>query len=173
MNRIEVRTVVHLPAEEVYEFLLDFRGYAQYSTYLRSVRQFGDGGPGTKYELEFAWWKLRYVARSMVTEVESPKRIEWELTRDIDAAGRWLVDPIDRGKADADDDPRTEVALVVEYAPGSADDGIVDLPPFVSLGWVIGKIGPKIRAEAERVVRRIVADLEGEPRDVALEIETD
>lgn len=172
MNRVEVRTVVNLPAAEVYDFLLDFRAYAGYSEHLRSVRRLGDGGTGTEYELEFAWWKLHYTARSEVTELEPPERIEWRLTKDLDAAGRWLVDPIETGREDAETQPKTEVAFIVEYALGSVDDGIVELPRFVSLGWVIKKIKPKIRAEAERIVRRVVADLEGEPREVDLRIET-
>jgi uncharacterized membrane protein len=170
VNRVEVSTVVYLPAEDVYEFLLEFNGYASYSEHLRSVRQFGDGGTGTAYELTFGWWKLKYTARSEVTEVDPPNRIEWRLTKDIDAGGRWLVES--KKSDESGERPETEVTFVVEYAPGSADDGIVDLPRFVSLGWVVERIKPKIRAEAERVVRRVVADLEGEPRDVTLQIET-
>jgi uncharacterized membrane protein len=170
VNRVEVSTVVYLPAEDVYEFLLEFNGYASYSEHLRSVRQFGDGGTGTTYELTFGWWKLKYTARSEVTEVDPPNRIEWRLTKDIDAGGRWLVES--KKSDESGERPETEVTFVVEYAPGSADDGIVDLPRFVSLGWVVERIKPKIRAEAERVVRRVVADLEGEPRDVTLQIET-
>ena len=64
------------------------------------------------------------------------------------------------------------MTLVVEYAPDSADEGLLDLPRFVSLGWVVDRVTPKVRAEAERVVRRIVADLEGERRPVEVEIET-
>lgn len=171
MERVEVSTVVYVPPEEVYEFLLAFRGYANYSKHIRSVRQFGDGGPGTEYELTFAWWKLRYTARSEVTEVDPPNRIEWRVTKDIDASGRWLVDPLADDERETDE-PGTEVTFVVEYAPGSPDDGIVDLPRFVSLGWVVEKIKPKIRTEAERIVRRVVADLEGEEREVELRIET-
>ena len=184
MDRVEVSTVVYLPAEDVYEFLLEFRGYADYSEYLESVRQFGDGGAGTEYALRFEWWKLHYTARSAVTEVDPPRRIEWRILKDLDASGRWLIDPIeDDGSPQGDTGgstergtdgsaPRTEVTFVAEYAPGSADDGIVDLPRFVSLGWVVERIKPKIREEAERIVRRVVADLEGETRDVELRIET-
>ena len=168
MNRVEVSTVVRLPPEEVFEFLLEFRGYASYSEYLRSVRQFGDGGVGTEYALRFEWWKLSYTARSEVTAVERPDRIEWRLTKELDAAGHWLVEPVETDG----EGPDTEVTFVAEYAPGSADEGIVDLPRFVSLGWVVERIKPKIRDEAERVVRRVVADLEGEERDVSLRIET-
>jgi len=167
VDSVEVSTVVYLPPETVYDFLLDFPRYARYSEHLRTVRQHGDGTPGTEYELEFAWWKLTYTARSRVTDTDAPRRIDWRVIKDIDAVGRWLVDPVD----DADDE-ETRVTLVVEYVPGSADDDAVELPRFVSLDWVIEKVKPKIRAEAERVVRRIVADLEGEPRDVSLEIET-
>ena len=172
MNRVEVSTVVYLPPEEIYEFLLEFNGYANYSEYLESVRQFGDGGPGTEYELDFSWWKLGYTARSQVTRVDPPDRIEWRLTKDIDARGRWLVDPIADAEAREGSEPKTEVSLVVEYAPGSTDEGAIDLPRFVSLGWVIEKIRPKIQTEAERIVRRIVADLEGQTREVELRIET-
>ncbi|MFQ3283380.1 MAG: putative membrane protein [Natronomonas sp.] len=193
MDRVEVSTVVYLPAEDVYEFLLAFRRYANYSQYLESVRQFGDGGAGTEYALRFEWWKLHYTARSAVTGVDPPRRIDWRIIKDIDASGRWLIDPIEGaegsvkqdaggsseedtgGSAEGDADrssPKTEVTFIAEYAPGSADDGIVDLPRFVSLGWVVEKIKPKIREEAERIVRRVVADLEGEERDVELRIET-
>jgi uncharacterized membrane protein len=185
VDRVEVSTVVRLPAEDVYEFLLAFRGYADYSEYLESVRQFGDGGAGTEYALRFEWWKLHYTARSAVTEVDPPRRIEWRILKDLDASGRWLIDPIGDADGSPQGDaggsteggtdgspPRTEVTFVAEYAPGSADDGIVDLPRFVSLGWVVERIKPKIREEAERIVRRVVADLEGETRDVELRIET-
>ena len=164
MDTVEVSTVVYLPPEEVYEFLLDFPRYARYSEHLTRVRQFGDGTPGTEYALEFAWWKLTYTARSRVVETEAPRRIDWRVVKDIDAVGHWRVDPVD--------DEETEVSLVVEYAPDSADDEALDLPRFVSLDWVVQKVKPKVRTEAERVVRRIVADLEGQPRDVSLEIET-
>ncbi len=203
MDRVEVTTVVHLPPEEVFEFLLSFRQYANYSKYLADVRQHGDGGAGTEYALRFEWWKLRYTARSEVTEVDPPRRIEWRLIKDLDASGRWLVEPIeadgrDENDAGADDsretdaaeiddshgpgadsaadgagdDRRTQVTFVAQYAPGSADEGIVDLPRFVSLGWVVDRVKPIIQDEAERVVRRVVADLEGEERDVELWIET-
>lgn len=169
MDRVEVSTVVYLPPEEVYEFLLAFRGYAAYSEHLRAVRQFGDGGVNTEYELEFAWWKLRYTAQSAVTEVDPPNRIEWKLTKDLDARGRWLVEP----NTECETGDETEVTFVVEYAPGSAGSDVVDLPRFVSLGWVIERIKPKIRSEAEQIVRRVVTDLEGENRDVELQIRTE
>jgi len=164
VDRVEVSTEVYLPPAEVHEFLLDFPGYAEYSEHLREVRQYGDGTPGTEYELDFAWWKLSYTARSRVTGVENPARIDWRVIKDVDAVGRWDVERVD--------EETTRVALVVEYAPESADDDSLDLPRFVSLGWVVEKVKPKVKAEAERVVRRIVADLEGERREVDVAIET-
>ena len=166
MDSVEVSTDVFVPPEEVYDFLLGFRSYANYSEHLTDVRQHGDGSPGTEYELDFTWWKLTYTARSEVTDVDRPNRIDWRVVKDLDAVGHWAVERID------DDPARTRVTLHVQYRPESADEGTVDLPRFVSLDWVVDKVEPKVRAEAERVVRRIVADLEGEPRDVDLEIET-
>lgn len=165
MDRVEVSTEVYLPPAEVHEFLLDFPRYAEYSEHLTTVRQYGDGTPGTEYELDFAWWKLSYTARSLVTDVENPHRIDWRVVKDVDAVGRWDVERLD--------DEATRVALVVEYAPDSAADDSIDLPRFVSLDWVVEKIKPKVKAEAERVVRRIVTDLEGEPREVEVEIRTE
>lgn len=166
MDSVEVSTDVFLPPEEVYDFLLEFRSYAKYSEYLTDVRQHGDGSPGTEYELDFTWWKLTYTARSEVTDVDEPHRIDWRVVKDVDAVGHWTVEQVD------EDPPRSRVTLRVEYRPDSADEGMIDLPRFVSLDWVVAKVEPKVRAEAERVVRRIVADLEGEPRDVDLDIET-
>lgn len=163
MDTVEVSTVVYLPPEEVYQFLLDFPGYARYSEHLTGVRQHGDGDPGTEYELDFAWWKLEYTARSRVVDVNPPARIDWRIIKDVDAVGQWLVEPTEEG---------TAVTLRVEYHPDSADDDALSLPRFISFDWVIEKIKPKVKAEAERVVRRIVRDLEGQNRDVALEIET-
>jgi len=166
VDAVEVTTTVYLPPEDVYEFLLDFPGYAEYSEYLTAVRQHGDGTPGTEYELDFAWWKLTYTARSRVTDVTPPNRIDWRIIKDLDAVGQWLVKSV----AEGEDDPATRVTLRVEYAPESANGDALDLPRFVSVGWVVEKVKPKIQAEAERIVRRIVADLEGGSREVELEI---
>ena len=183
MDTVEVSTSVYLPPEEVYAFLLDFPGYGHYSEHLQEVRRYGDGDPGTEYELDFAWWKLSYTARSRVTNTEPPHRIDWSVVKDIDAVGHWFVRPLEdpdpsevpAGEPPADapaDPPVTQVTFRVEYAAESAREGTFDLPRFVSLDWVIEKLKPKVETEAERIVRRIVADLEGQRREVDLEIET-
>ena len=176
-------TEVYADPEEVYAFLLDFPRYANYSEYLREVRTVtGDGGPGTRYALTFAWWKISYTARSEVTGVEPPERIDWEITKDIDAGGCWRVTPAetdegdeatDEETADPSDDAPCEVALEVEFDPGSASSDALDLPRLVSFDWVLKKAIPLIRSEAERVVERAVQDLEGSTRDVDLDVYVD
>jgi len=167
VQRLEVSTVVHAPREEVYEFLVDFPGYAQYSEHLEEVRQYGDGAPGTEYDLRFAWWKLSYTARSEVTGVAPPERIEWELCRDLDAGGYWAVE----SETPPDEhDHASRVRFVVEYTSDSARTDAIDLPSFVSFDWVVGKVKPLLVEEAERVVERIVADLEGRRRPVELTV---
>lgn len=160
-------TLVYLPPEEVYEFLLAFPGYANYSKYLQRVRQYGDGGPGTEYDLRFAWWKLTYTARSRVTDVDPPERIDWRVVKDIDAVGVWSVEA-DPDRARDPDGSACRVRFVVEYDPDSVEPGSISLPRFVSLGWVIERVTPLIVEEAERIVERVVADLEGESREVDL-----
>jgi uncharacterized protein YndB with AHSA1/START domain len=172
VEALSVTTVVYLPREEVYEFLVDFPGYARYSKHLREVRQYGDGSPGTRYELEFAWWKLTYTARSEVTDVEPPARIDFTITKDIDADGYWAVESIDPpSDAPADAEAASRVTFDVTYDPDSVRAGDIDLPRFVSLGWVVEKVKPVIEREAERVVERVVADLEGRRREIDLTVE--
>lgn len=167
MNRLSVSTAVRIPPSEAYEFLLDFPGYAAYSKHLTGVDQSGDGGPGTRYRLHFSWWKLTYTVHSEVTEVEPPHRIEWAVTRDLDASGRWRIEP-----AETADGPGSRVTLEIEYDPTSADNA-VSLPPLVSLDWVVERAAARVVEEGERVVERVVADLEGERRPVDLEVDVD
>ena len=181
MDELVVSTEVYAAPEDVYDFLLDFPQYANYSEYLSEVTTVsGDGGPGTQYALRFAWWKVSYTARSEVTGVESPERIDWEITKDIDAAGRWRVTPPETDGGDehtsdggSSDDAPCEVALEVEFDPGSASPDALDLPRLVSFDWVLKKAIPLIKSEAERVVERAVQDLEGSTREVDLDVYVD
>lgn len=169
MDEVELSTVIYLPPEDVYEFLIDFPRYANYSEYLTGVRQHGDGSPGTQYDLRVAWWKLTYTARSEVTEVDPPTRIDWKLIKDIDAHGHWRVEEVPE-EAPEGAETASRVWLRVDFDPDSARGDAINLPRFVSFSWVIEKIKPKVVREAERVIRRIVTDLEGEPREVELQI---
>ncbi|MEF8757021.1 MAG: SRPBCC family protein, partial [Halobacteriales archaeon] len=72
MNRVEATTVVRRPAEPVYDHLVDFSRYAEYSKYLDGVSRNGGGGVGTEYHLTFKWWKLSYTVHSLVTGLEPP-----------------------------------------------------------------------------------------------------
>lgn len=172
MERLVVDTVVYRPAEEVYEFLLDFPGYANYSKYLQSVRELDSGGENPRYALRFAWWKLTYTAHSEVTETVPPERIAWHLVGKFDAGGRWVVDPLDDVPADAPDDAEaaTEVHFEVEWDDSTVHSGMIELPMFVSLDRVVRKATPLVETEAKRVVERAVADLEGRQRPVSLTI---
>lgn len=169
MDSIEVSTVVYLPPEEIYEFLEDFPRYANYSEYLDDVQAEGEGKEGTRYTLRFSWWKLTYTAHTEVTGTDPPNRIDWVVRKDIDANGFWRVDPLDEIDRDGHGDA-CRVHFRVDFDPDSARSGAIDLPRFVSIGWVIEKVKPLILKEAKRVVERIVADLEGEKRDVDLTV---
>jgi uncharacterized membrane protein len=174
VDELVVSTVVYLPPEETYDFLVDFPRYATYSEHLRDVvRRRGDGGSGTRYALRFAWWKLSYTVESEVTEVDPPNRIEWRIVKNLDASGRWRIEELDElpDDAPAGATVASRVSMEVAYDPGSANESRVSLPRFVDLGWVADKIRPAITNEAENVVERVVADLEGEPRPVELTVE--
>jgi hypothetical protein len=172
VDELAVSTVVCLPPDEVYDFLVDFPRYANYSAYLREVRADGDGSPGTRYDLLFSWWKLDYTARSEVTATSPPTRVDWRLVDGFDAGGRWRIEPLDDLPPHLPDDVEagSRVFFEVEYDPDTVGSGTVELPRFVSLDWVVSKVRPLVLSEAERVVSRVVEDLEGRPRDVSLRI---
>lgn len=174
MERLVVDTVVYRSAEEVYEFLLDFPGYANYSKYLESVEAL-EAGENTRYALHFAWWKLHYTARSEVTETVPSERIEWHVLGKFDAGGRWLVSELDSVPDDAPDDVDVacEVSFEVEWDGDTVHAGMVDLPRFVSIDWVVEKAKPLVEKEAHRVVERAVADLEGSRRPVEISVRTE
>lgn len=163
MDEIEVRTTVKRPPEAVFPVLRDFRSYPEYSKHLREVTADGDGGVGTAYCLRFGWWKLTYDAHTRVTDVVAPNRLDWEVTRDVAASGRWLVDPV------AED--HSDVRFVVAYDPDSVSPSVVDLPRLVSMDWVVDKVVDLIEAEGRRVVERVVEDLEGERRPVEVTVD--
>lgn len=172
MDELIVSTVVYESPEEIHEFLENFPGYANYSEYLDDVETLdGDGGPGTRYALRFSWWKVSYTAHSEVTEVDPPRSIDWRLVKDIDAHGRWLIEPIETGEEGEDD--ACKVSLEVYFDPDSASSGALDLPRLVSIDWVIGKTIPLIKDEAERIVERAVTSLEGEERPVDIDVYVD
>ncbi|AEN05033.1 SRPBCC family protein [Halolamina sp.] len=176
MERLIVETVVYRPVEEVYELLLDFPRYGRYSDYLDAVETLDPGDDEqARYALRFAWWKLSYTARSAVTETVPNERIEWTIIDTFEAGGRWVVEEHETLPEDAPDwaETATTVRFEASWNPNSVDDSIIDLPRMVSLDWVITKVKPIVDKEAERIVRRAVADLEGRTRQVDLTVETE
>lgn len=167
MDRILLSTLVYRPPDDVFGTLRAFERYPRYTEYLQSVRSNGDGGVGTVYDLRFRWWKLSYTARSEVTEIEAPDRLAWRLRKDVDAAGEWRVESEPESARD-DAETASRIYFEVRYDPHSADPDAISLPRLVSLDWVIRKLRPKLLEEAERVVRRLVAEIEGERREVEL-----
>jgi ribosome-associated toxin RatA of RatAB toxin-antitoxin module len=162
VDTLVVATDIRVPPEEAYAFLEDFPGYSRYSQYLDDVRQHGDGGPGTEYDLRFSWWKLSHTVRSRVTGTNPPNRISWEILGELRATGDWRVETTEAG---------SRVTLEVTYDPGSAR-GVLDLPALASFDWVADRVVRTVAKEGERVVERIVADLEGQRRPVDLDVET-
>lgn len=175
MEEIVVSTVVYQGPEEVYDLLADFPRYTRYTEYLKEVRRVeGDGGAGTRYDLRFAWWKLSYTARSEVTGVDPPERIDWRLVKDLDAQGRWRIEPRAELPADAPEWASTacDVRLEAEYDPHSARESALSLPRFVSMDWVVRKAVPLVREELRQIFQRAARDLEGHRRDVTVDVET-
>ncbi|MFC4436912.1 MULTISPECIES: SRPBCC family protein [Natrialbaceae] len=169
MDRILLSTVAHRPPEEVFPYVRSFADYPRYSEHLKDVRVHGDGDVGSVYDLRLSWWKLNYTARSKVTEIDAPASLEWRLLNNVDARGEWRVEPEPESAPDGVE-TASRIYFEAVYDPYSADESALSLPRFVSLDWVVGKVEPRIIDEAETVVQRLVADIEGEPRDVELTV---
>jgi len=176
VDTIVVSTVVYEEPEAIYEVLIDFPRYANYSDYLTGVDILrGDGSVGTQYALNFAWWKLNYTAHSEVVDVEPPTQIDWRVIKDINANGQWRVDRRESLPANAPDDATVacDVSLRIDFDPNSADSDAVSLPRLVSMGWVLKKVIPLIKGEAEQVIQRAVTDVEGRQRDVEFTVQSE
>ncbi|AXR81018.1 SRPBCC family protein [Natrarchaeobaculum sulfurireducens] len=169
MDRILLSTVAYRSPEEVFPYVCSFKEYPRYTNHLEEVRVHGDGGVGSVYDLRLGWWKLTYTARSKVVDITEPESLEWRLVNDIDARGTWRVEA-EPESAPPDVETASRIYFEAMYDPHSANKDAISLPRFVSLDWVIKKVRPRLLNEAQTVVERLVADIEGSHRDVELTI---
>lgn len=171
VDEIEVSTVVYASPEETFAYLTDFEGYTGFTEYLEAVRQDGDGGVGTRYDFVLSWWKLSYTATSEVTGLEPPERIDWKLVGSLDARGSWHLEEV-LSEAPDDRETATRIRFVADYRTDSIENAPIDIPRFLSTDAVVRKIKPVALDEIGDVVQHIVAELEGQTRDVDLHVET-
>lgn len=167
VHRLALATDVYVPPERAYEFLLDFPNYPRYTDVLEEVRRDGSGDVGTEYHFDVAWWRISRTVRSRVTGLEPPRRIEWRLLGDLAVQGRWHVDP-PTGE-DSVDAP-TRVRLTAEYDPAGSRLAGIGGSALLSSTRVRRTLAKRLRGDAESLLERIVADLEGSPRPVDLEV---
>lgn len=186
---IEVSTTVNVPPDEAYAFVLDFEGHDHYSEHVEDVVRRGDGGEGTRFDVELSWWKLSYTFPTQVTGLEESTRIGWRTPNGLHATGDWLFEPVapgtdggvppdddadstERDREGIEDDlepERTRVTLRAEY--DRSRSRLPSTPPLVSFDDVLGRLKPVVRREARRVFEHAVADLEGERRRVMLDVD--
>lgn len=171
METIEVRTDLHVEPEAAFEFLVDFTRYGAFSPYVTETEVVSSGpsvageprGRGTTYDIGFGWWRLSYRVRTEVTEVDTPKRIAWRVVSDLDASGRWELEPTSDG--------RTSVSLFVHYDTDAGVPEGLDLPALLSFDWVLDRVVPLLENEGRRVIERVVAAVEGTSRPVDVVVE--
>lgn len=167
MDRILLSTLVYRSPEEVFPYVRSFTEYPRYTSVLDSVEVRGDGGAGSVYDLHLSWWKLSYTARSEVVDVTEPTSLAWELVKDVDARGEWRVEP-EPESAPEGVETASRIYFEALYDPHSADRNAVSLPRFVSLNRVIRLVRPKLLEAARGLVGRLVAEIEGQSREVEL-----
>lgn len=169
METVEASTLVYLSPEEVYDFLVDFQQYGKYTKYVTNIDRQGEEDAGAVYDVTLSWWKIDYTARSKVTDVDPPSRIDWELAKGIDAHGYWKIEHVPE-EAPEDESDASRVRFYAEFDPESADGETLNLPKVVPVDRIIDRIKPKAKTFAHVMARRMIADLEGEKRDVSLEV---
>jgi ribosome-associated toxin RatA of RatAB toxin-antitoxin module len=167
VDGLDVSAVFYAPPEELYEFITGMRGYSQYSPYLDEVRQYGDGSPGTDYEIVVSWWRLSYTSHTRVTEARPPERVGWRTTKGLRARGYWGIEPLPDAEAPPDREHATRVRLRIQFDPETF--GSVPLAGL-TLDRLFERIKPLVVEEAENIVAGMAADIEGERRDVDIEI---
>jgi ribosome-associated toxin RatA of RatAB toxin-antitoxin module len=168
VETVEASTLVYLSPEEVYDFLVDFRHFEDYSKYVTDISREGDGTL-SEYEITVSWWKIGYTARTGVTDVDPPDRIDWELVQSIDAHGYWRIEHVP-DEAPDDQPDATRVLLHAEFDPETVTAQSLDLPRLIPVSKIVDKVAPKTRAAARIIIGRILADLEGEKRSIDLTV---
>lgn len=169
VDEYEASTVFHLPQREVYDLLFEFRRFPEHVEYLDAARVHGDGA-GARFRVVASWWRLSTTLRGRVTDVDPPERIDWTLTNDADASGHWSIEPAP--EASPPDGTATRLRLVARLDGDSVDASGYGprFGPSISLDWVLGKVAPLVAREGERLLGNLVAELEGEPRPVEIEV---
>ncbi|MFC7190994.1 hypothetical protein ACFQL7_14970 [Halocatena marina] len=86
----------------------------------------------------------------------------------VDAHGYWEIEHVP-DEAPDDKPDACRVRCFAEFDPDTLDGDTLNLPGFVR-NKVIDKVKPKIETAARIVIRRMVADLEGEEREIDLKV---
>ena len=170
MERVVLQTVIHAPPSAIYPVLANFERYPRYATHLEWVEPRGEGPAGPQYDLHLSWWRISHTTRSEIVERDPPHRLGWRLTRDVEARGAWELE--ERPElAPADAETATRVTFEGRADPTTAETGNLSLPGLLPMDVVIAKARPIVKREVRETVRRLVADVEGHPREVELSLE--
>lgn len=154
MKKAIIEGEAYAPVEDVYNFFMDFENYGKYSKYVEDVHVVEDGDH-PEWEIDFRWWIVRYAARSKLVDYEENEYIEWQVTKDVDVHGMWRFEETEKG---------THVELELLYDPKGASKA--NPLNFFPTRRLIQMARPVVDRHVSRVLRRVAAEVEGEPRDI-------
>lgn len=176
MKTIEVTAEAAVEPVAAYEYLLDFTNYADFCRYVDRVTVETDenvfdgdqqqAGPGTKYRIRLGWWRLSVNLRAEISQVDRPEAIKWQVLSDVDAHGRWEVQPSDSNEE------HSQIRFIASYDAAALSRSTFDLPPFVPMARVIDRLMPLMKESGRNVFEQIVWDLEGSQRPVEVTVRT-
>ncbi|MDY7081515.1 MAG: SRPBCC family protein [Halobacteria archaeon] len=157
MRKAVIEGEAYAPASDVYDFFMDFENYGDYSEYVDDVRLVRDGDHPI-WEIDFHWWILKYTAKSCLVDYEEDEYIEWKVIKDVNVRGVWEFEETD------DDDEKTNISLRIWYDPSDASKA--NPLRYMPTDELISLIKPVFSRHVDKVLRRVAAEIEGEPRDV-------
>lgn len=155
MKKAVIEADSYAPVEEVYDFMEDFGNYGQYSKFIDEIRVVDDGDQ-PEWEVDFEWWIVSYTARSKVLDKQENEYIEWQVTKDVDVAGRWEFDEVGP--------EHTKITLHLWYDPKGASKA--NPLQYFPTRRLIQIAKPVADRHVRDVLRKVAEEIEGEARDV-------
>ncbi len=140
------------PIEDIYSFFLNFKNYKEHTEYAKDIREIRSN----EWEMDWKWWIVGYTSRSKLVDYKKNKYIEWKVTKDVKARGRWEFEELDENT--------TKVRLKLLYDPKGAEKA--NPLSFIPASVLVGLAKPILKRQISKILKRVAKEVEGKPREV-------
>lgn len=149
--------------EQVFDSITDYR---KIDSYTDDIRIAGRGrGEGTRVYFKLSKDVLNiptnYTTKIEFVEYNPPDQIEWKIIGDIDAKGSIRL---------TENSGHTDLILDFSLNLEKTDIGSLPAPDVADASQILEYIYPQVYEQASSIIKGVVTDIEGEPRDVNIEV---